>query len=634
MKKISQRFLFVLFCVIVLASSVVVAFGADSAESATNQSVDYSEWYAIVADTMGVSVTTLMESADSIATIAGTEAMTVKQTLNQTLQNETLSPLVYETGAIDYYLGMNLLNAQVSHFINTPPAQLMTDVATQQSLWEEWQINNYRYQYENYNCECLPSFLEVTVKNDSADTVVLLPPSYPRELTSYDYRTIDDFFAIATTAASDPLLTHIIYDPLFGYPVEIELQSPADQNVSYRLSHFTPAPISDIQHSIDYSAWYEVAANVLGISSTELSMITPSLSTVAMSQTADIEATILTTVLSELASISDAPLSPQSSELILNQIAHFLNTPMPSQSDVITQQQLWSNWNIANYQFSFTEYCFCMPIGDVTVSVTDTVAVTISVTMIDPNYAPYLTNYVRNIPDFFSTIASAEATPAAMLHVTYDPIFGYPRTINIDYYRMMADDEVYYTLFKLHPTTVNNAVDMVYDFEQDNLDGWSYSGDAVSMTISTAQAQDGSQQSLAVDLMLDAEPVTVTLSTTISEPSQVELSIYVPVGGIDVTLMGETHSITTEGWQLLSWQLLDAYIDALPFEISSAQPYSGTIYLDQVKLRSLDKPVVAPSSVTVSNEQATSTQTALLLVVPALFGMLLVTVAVGYSRRD
>ena len=53
-----------------------------------------------------------------------------------------------------------------------------------------------------------------------------------------------------------------------------------------------------------------------------------------------------------------------------------------------------------------------------------------------------LLTYVLTVPDLFDLIQDALDRKAAYLGVSYDPIYGYPTRIEVDYSANVVDDEV------------------------------------------------------------------------------------------------------------------------------------------------------------------------------------------------
>ncbi len=112
-----------------------------------------------------------------------------------------------------------------------------------------------------------------------------------------------------------------------------------------------------------------------------------------------------------------------------------------AQAELLRAQSRWERSGITRYQYTAAWQCFCLPnyIADVTVDVQDDNV--LSITFVD---------IIGNVPDperygtidaFFARIQDAIDRNAASIAAEYDPQFGYPTNVFIDYEAMMADEE-------------------------------------------------------------------------------------------------------------------------------------------------------------------------------------------------
>jgi hypothetical protein len=117
---------------------------------------------------------------------------------------------------------------------------------------------------------------------------------------------------------------------------------------------------------------------------------------------------------------------------------------------------LWEEQQASHYQFQLGIGCFCpyysqMPL---TIEVRDGEAISVSAAD-GSDVAPYLEQYSRadTIEELFGIIESAQSGAADEVKVEYDPEFGYPVSIDIDYIKRAVDDEVGYHVssFELLP---------------------------------------------------------------------------------------------------------------------------------------------------------------------------------------
>lgn len=117
-------------------------------------------------------------------------------------------------------------------------------------------------------------------------------------------------------------------------------------------------------------------------------------------------------------------------------------------------RQLWNKQKISNYRYTFTRSCFCVPKATEPVVIEVRNDITTSITSVEtgqPVDTKLFESY-NTVPKLFNIIRDAIARRAANLTVKYDPKFGYPTEINIDYNSQIADDELFLTIENLQKT--------------------------------------------------------------------------------------------------------------------------------------------------------------------------------------
>ena len=118
-------------------------------------------------------------------------------------------------------------------------------------------------------------------------------------------------------------------------------------------------------------------------------------------------------------------------------------------SEFSKNQKKWSDANITHYRFELNIGCFCafrsqMPLkveaqnGEI-VSITAPDGSVIAKT--DANYK-YYSKYAT-INRLFSELKADLGGKADAVTVTYDPTYGFPATLNIDFIKNAVDDELY-----------------------------------------------------------------------------------------------------------------------------------------------------------------------------------------------
>jgi len=121
-------------------------------------------------------------------------------------------------------------------------------------------------------------------------------------------------------------------------------------------------------------------------------------------------------------------------------------------SELSRNQQKWQDANITHYRFELSIGCFCafrdqMPL---TIEVRDGQIVymaTVDGTLVldtDQNYEFYAPHATIDL--LFAEIDAAVKEGADSVTVTYDPTYGFPTEIAIDFSQEMADEEMYYSI--------------------------------------------------------------------------------------------------------------------------------------------------------------------------------------------
>jgi len=126
-------------------------------------------------------------------------------------------------------------------------------------------------------------------------------------------------------------------------------------------------------------------------------------------------------------------------------------------SELSQNQSKWQDANITHYRFELTVGCFCpfrskMPLtvevqnGEV-VSMVDVNGETISEA--DP-MNEFIVQYAT-IDRLFSELESDHIQEADKLTVTYDPTYGFPSEVSIDFIELAMDDELYLSASAFEP---------------------------------------------------------------------------------------------------------------------------------------------------------------------------------------
>jgi len=160
-----------------------------------------------------------------------------------------------------------------------------------------------------------------------------------------------------------------------------------------------------------------------------------------------------------------SPNAPQTLTALENKIDAVVNsqqwtgvknqpTPNPNDSNssqLETNRQLWNQQKLSHYRYTFRRSCFCAPKATepAVIEVRNGKVVSITDAKSGKPVDSEIFQQYDSIPKLFDVIKDAIARNASSLTVKYDPKFGYPTQINIDYDQQMADEELYLTIEKL-----------------------------------------------------------------------------------------------------------------------------------------------------------------------------------------
>jgi hypothetical protein len=110
--------------------------------------------------------------------------------------------------------------------------------------------------------------------------------------------------------------------------------------------------------------------------------------------------------------------------------------------ELARNRQRWASSNTHDYEFEFRRSCFCPPEAteQVRIVVRGDAIVSVVRTRDGQPASTAFTVWPR-VDELFADVQQLLEQQAARLDVSYDPIFGYPRSIVVDVMLMAVDDE-------------------------------------------------------------------------------------------------------------------------------------------------------------------------------------------------
>ena len=108
--------------------------------------------------------------------------------------------------------------------------------------------------------------------------------------------------------------------------------------------------------------------------------------------------------------------------------------------------RLWKSQEPRAYEYVVEGGCFCPPPGAARARVFD--GASTSFTYVASGQPADWPGYrdMRTVDEIFAFVAEAYEGGADEVRVEYDPVWGFPRSISVDYEANTADEEVYYTV--------------------------------------------------------------------------------------------------------------------------------------------------------------------------------------------
>jgi hypothetical protein len=128
---------------------------------------------------------------------------------------------------------------------------------------------------------------------------------------------------------------------------------------------------------------------------------------------------------------------------------------MGNQSEIEQNQEKWENANISHYRYHLSITCFCIFSQDMPliVEVQDGEVVSMefqSGNEIDPESRKLFEKYAT-IDRLFAELEANLNGAAAEVTVQYDPTYGFPTEVTLDFVKEAADDELYLSLSNFEP---------------------------------------------------------------------------------------------------------------------------------------------------------------------------------------
>jgi hypothetical protein len=122
-----------------------------------------------------------------------------------------------------------------------------------------------------------------------------------------------------------------------------------------------------------------------------------------------------------------------------------------AQADTTRQEfdaalQKWQAAGIHDYAFTLVQHCFCIGVQPVRITVKNDIVQSARNVQGDATVAAEVLGNLPSIEVVFQKIAEGYAKPVDHITLTLNKDFGYPERVFIDYYVLMADEELIYEI--------------------------------------------------------------------------------------------------------------------------------------------------------------------------------------------
>ena len=117
------------------------------------------------------------------------------------------------------------------------------------------------------------------------------------------------------------------------------------------------------------------------------------------------------------------------------------------QGELSLSRTRWADHGSLSYSFEINRGCFCLMAGR-RIRVTVSAGAVTAAQYLDSGgtVEPAFIAYLPTVPDLFDLVEDAITRQADVLSVSYDPYYGHPTRIQIDYSANAADDEITLTV--------------------------------------------------------------------------------------------------------------------------------------------------------------------------------------------
>lgn len=136
---------------------------------------------------------------------------------------------------------------------------------------------------------------------------------------------------------------------------------------------------------------------------------------------------------------------------VMSACAGLVAEPSPTRQAYLDHLERWRDQAWVNYDMVYQRRCYCLPQHSRPLRLQVRNGVISQARYADDGARldDGVEHDLKTVSDWFEVIEAASRYPAASLDVDYDAAFGFPREIDIDYDKRIADDEQSVTIFEV-----------------------------------------------------------------------------------------------------------------------------------------------------------------------------------------
>lgn len=135
--------------------------------------------------------------------------------------------------------------------------------------------------------------------------------------------------------------------------------------------------------------------------------------------------------------------------LLLSACSSFAQQNGVDETDMHRHLKQWQSMGLQGYDLLYQKHCYCLSDHLRSIRMEIRKGEVAQALFVDTNSPVVKDIQLETISTFFELIDQAQKKSAHKIEVDYDSVYGYPKSINIDYHQRMVDDEIAFSNIKV-----------------------------------------------------------------------------------------------------------------------------------------------------------------------------------------